>query len=67
MSVLVPVFDADDDRLADYHDLNDQTARRKIEGDEFFIAEGYVSIDRLIESGHVLRSVLLPPPRLARG
>lgn len=56
----------DDPRLADYRLLNDQAARRRLEGDEFFIAEGYVAIERLMESGHDLRSVLLAESRLAR-
>ncbi len=56
----------DDPRLGDYAWLNDQRFRRRSEGDEFFIAEGYVAIDRLIESGHRVRSVLLAPSRIER-
>ena len=37
-----------------------------MEGDEFFMAEGYMAIDRLIDSGHQLRSVLLGPTRVKR-
>ena len=55
-----------DQRVDDFRFLNDQPVRRRMEGDEFFIAEGYVSIDRLIESGHRLRSVLLSPSRVER-
>jgi tRNA G18 (ribose-2'-O)-methylase SpoU len=57
---------ADDARLDDYRALNDQAFRRHYEGDELFIAEGYVAIDRLIESGHRIRSVLLAPSRVGR-
>ena len=57
---------ADDPRLADYVALNDQRLRRRMEGDEFFIAEGFVAIDRLIESDHRIRSVLLAPSRIER-
>ena len=52
---------SDDPRLDDYRALNDQAFRRRYEGDESFIVEGYVAIDRLIESGHAIRSVLLAP------
>ena len=54
-----PVSDADDVRLADYRELKDSAARRRIEGDEFFIAEGPVAIERLIASEHTVRSVLV--------
>ena len=57
---------ADDPRLDDYRALNDQAFRRRYEGDELFIVEGYVAIDRLIESGHQIRSVLLAPSRVER-
>ena len=57
---------ADDPRLDDYRALNDQAFRRRYEGDDLFIVEGYVAIDRLIESGHQIRSVLLAPSRVER-
>jgi tRNA G18 (ribose-2'-O)-methylase SpoU len=57
---------ADDPRLDDYRALNDQAFRRRYEGDHLFIVEGYVAIDRLIESGHQVRSVLLAPSRVER-
>ena len=63
---IVLITDPNDDRLADFRALNDQSLRRKIESDEFFITEGYVAIERLIESGHVVRSVLLAPSRVTR-
>lgn len=62
----IDVTDANDPRVADYRRLNDQAARREIEGDEFFMAEGWMSIDRLIDSGHTFRSVLLSPSRVSR-
>ena len=37
-----------------------------MEDDEYFLSEGWVSIDRLIDSGHVFRSVLLSPSRVNR-
>ncbi len=49
----------DDPRLVDYRELRDATARRRIEGDELFIAEGPVAIERLIASGHRVRSVVV--------
>ncbi len=63
---MIEVQDPGDGRLADYRLLDDREARRTHEGDEFFIAEGYVAIDKVIESGHRLRSVLLIPSRVAR-
>ncbi len=62
----IAVADADDVRLDDYRALNDQAFRRRYEGDRIFIVEGFVAIDRLIESGHVVRSVLLAPSRVDR-
>jgi tRNA G18 (ribose-2'-O)-methylase SpoU len=52
------IVTADDPRLADYRELRDAVARRRIEGDELFIAEGPVAIERLLESDHHVRSVL---------
>ncbi|MEZ5374359.1 MAG: RNA methyltransferase [Microthrixaceae bacterium] len=66
MGGTIPVEDADDPRVAEYRRLNDQAARRAMEGDEYFISEGWVSIDRLIDSGHVFRSALLSPSRVNR-
>jgi len=63
---VIVVDDPDDVRLADYRELNNQPARTAMEGDEFFMAEGYMAIDRLIDSGHRLRSVLLGPTRVKR-
>jgi tRNA G18 (ribose-2'-O)-methylase SpoU len=62
----ITIDDADDPRLGDYRRLNDQAARRAMEGDEFFLSEGWKSIDRLIDSGHRFRSVLLSPSRVNR-
>jgi tRNA G18 (ribose-2'-O)-methylase SpoU len=57
---------ADDAVLNDYRRLNDQAYRRRYEGDELFMVEGFVAIDRLLESGHEVRSVLLTPSRVER-
>lgn len=64
--MIIPIDDPADPRLDDYCLLNDQAARRNREGDEFFIAEGYVSIDRVVDSEHELRSVLVTPSRVDR-
>jgi tRNA G18 (ribose-2'-O)-methylase SpoU len=64
--VTVTITDASDRRLDDYRSLNDQSFRRRYEADRCFIVEGYVAIDRLIESGHTVRSVLLAPSRVER-
>ena len=64
--VPVRIVDADDPRLADYRQLKDAVARRQIEGDELFVAEGPVAIERMIDSGHGVRSVLLDELKYAR-
>lgn len=64
--MIVTVDDAGDRRLDDFRSLNDQAFRRRYEGDDLFVVEGYVAIDRLIESGHTIRSVLLAPSRVER-
>ena len=46
--------------------MRDPERRRRIEGDEFFIAEGINVIERLLASGFGLRSVLLTPSRFER-
>lgn len=53
------VDDANDPRLDDFRQLKDAAARRRIEGDEFFVAEGPVAIERLVASGHRMRSAVL--------
>ena len=60
------IADADDPRLADYRELRDAAARRRIEGDEFFIAEGPTSIERLLVSDHRVRSVLVSEQKYQR-
>ena len=64
--VPVRIVDADDPRLADYRQLKDAVARRQIEGDELFVAEGPVAIERMIDSGHGVRSILLDELKYAR-
>ena len=54
----IDITDEHDERLADYRSLTDIAERRRIEGDEFFICEGPVALERLMTSGHMLRSVL---------
>jgi tRNA G18 (ribose-2'-O)-methylase SpoU len=60
------IDDADDERLGDYRQLKDTAARRRIEGDLFFIAEGPVAIERLIASPHRVRSVLVSRQKYER-
>lgn len=66
MDAVIHIDDAEDPRLSDFRRLNDQAARREMEGHEYFISEGWMSIERLIESGHAFRSVLLSPSRVNR-
>lgn len=58
--------DAGDLRLSDYRELKDAAARKRIEGDRFFIAEGPVAIERMLASGHTVRSVLVSEQKYAR-
>ena len=60
------VVDGGDPRLSDYRELKDAAARKRIEGDQFFIAEGPVAIERLLASGHHVRSVLVSEQKFAR-
>lgn len=60
------IEDPSDPRLSDYRELRDATARRRIEGDVFFIAEGPVAIERLLASDHRVRSVLVSEQKHAR-
>ncbi|WP_108668594.1 TrmH family RNA methyltransferase [Euzebya rosea] len=60
------IDDAADPRVEDFRQINDQPARRRMERDEFFLSEGWMSIERLIDSGHGFRSVLLSPSRVRR-
>jgi tRNA G18 (ribose-2'-O)-methylase SpoU len=66
MASTITIIDPEDVRVADYRRLNDQAARRMMEGDEYFLAEGWMTIERLLESGHRFRSALLSPSRLNR-
>jgi tRNA G18 (ribose-2'-O)-methylase SpoU len=60
------IDDLHDERLADYRDLKDAAERRRIEGDELFIAEGPVAIERLLASDHRVRSILVSPQKYDR-
>lgn len=60
------IDDPADPRLDDYRELNSIAVRAEMETDEFFMGEGYVPIDRMLDSGHRMRSVLLHPKRLKR-
>lgn len=60
------IVDPVDPRVDDYRELNSIAVRAEMEGDEFFMGEGYVPIDRMLDSGHRMRSVLLHPKRLKR-
>ena len=66
VGVMERIDNAGDERLSDYRALKDTAARRRIEGDEFFIAEGPVAIERLIASEHRVRSVLVSERKYQR-
>ena len=60
------IVDPTDPRVDDYRELNSIAVRAEMEGAEFFMGEGYVPIERMLDSGHRMRSVLLHPKRLKR-
>lgn len=60
------IGDPADERLADFVDLADPAARRRRERDEIFVAEGFVAVQRLVESRHAIRSVLVATSKLDR-
>lgn len=60
------IVDPADPRVDDYRELNSIAVRAEMEGTEFFMGEGYVPIERMLDSGHRMRSVLLHPKRLNR-
>jgi len=60
------IVDPADQRVDDYRELNSIAVRAEMEGAEFFMGEGYVPIERMLDSGHRMRSVLLHPKRLKR-
>jgi len=60
------IVDPADPRVDDYRELNNIAVRAEMEGAEFFMGEGYVPIERMLDSGHCMRSVLLHPKRLKR-
>jgi len=63
---LTYIVDPGDPRLDDYRELNSLAVRAAMERDEYFLGEGYVPIDRMLDSGHRMRSVLLHPKRVKR-
>lgn len=66
MDGTITILDAEDPRVSDFRHLNDQATRRRMEGDEYFLSEGWISIERLVDSKHEFRSVLLSPSRVTR-
>ena len=60
------VDDPHDERLVDFLDLADPAARRRRERDEIFIAEGLIAVQRLVESRHAVRSILVAAGKLDR-
>lgn len=60
------IVDPADPRVDDYRELNSIAVRAEMEGSEFFMGEGYVPIERMLDSGHRMRSVLLHPKRVKR-
>ena len=66
MTPAIEITTPDDPRVDDFRQLTDQRYRRELEGDEFLIAEGPLSIDRLLDSSLAPRALLCSPKRLQR-
>lgn len=66
MDGTIAITDADDPQVSEFRHLNIQATRRDMEGDEYFLSEGWMGIERLIDSHHEFRSVLLSPSRVNR-
>jgi len=63
---IVTVSDLDDPRVADYVALNDPARRRRVERDGgFFVVEGPVALERLLDDGTWTVRSLLVLPRVA--
>ena len=57
---LVKVDDPHDKRLAPYRKLNDPAARKRLESESsFFMVEGKLAVERLLQSGYPVRSLLV--------
>jgi tRNA G18 (ribose-2'-O)-methylase SpoU len=64
--LVIRVADPGDPRLADYVGLTDPALRRRVEAEQgFFIAESPLVVRALVESGRVVRSVLVTPAQHA--
>ena len=52
--------DPDDDRLADYRELNDPAVRRRLDHERaVFMVEGRVAVERLLTSSYQVLSLLI--------
>jgi tRNA G18 (ribose-2'-O)-methylase SpoU len=68
---ILEIHDPDDPRVADFRDLNDAAGRRRIEtagpfNSGFFVAEGWLVIERVLQLRRPIRSVLVADGRLDR-
>jgi len=62
---LVPIEDPTDPRLTEYRDLTDQDLRRRIESEHaIMVVEGRLAVERLVDSGHSIRSLLVDDHQL---
>ena len=63
----VELTDGEDERLDLYRHLTDADARRSLEAEHgIFVVEGVTAIERLLGSGHRVRSLLLLAPQARR-
>lgn len=71
VTVVERVTDPADPRLVDFHRLNDATFRRTVEtgggfGGGFFVAEGWLAVERLLHSRYEVRRILVAEARADR-
>ena len=68
---VVSIEEAGDPRAADFRHLNDASFRRRIEtggsfGGGFFVAEGWLVLERVVATQHRIRSVLVADSKVDR-
>jgi tRNA G18 (ribose-2'-O)-methylase SpoU len=62
---IIPIEDANDERLLEYRDLNDAAVSRRMEADgALFVVEGRVAMSQLLRSGYSIRSLLVDDHQL---
>jgi tRNA G18 (ribose-2'-O)-methylase SpoU len=62
---IIPIEDANDERVLEYRDLNDSVVSRRMEADgALFVVEGRVAVGQLLRSAYSVRSLLVDDHQL---